>query len=330
MPTSIRSFAILLALSMQAASCIAEAPAQDIDVFCSAISLDDDDRNKSVPEPPGKVVVIAVGTVRKVPGSAADDAELIVERTLFGPPLKSIPVTGVEPSVPPQPMIYCLSCDYRAPDFRLTVSRFFRRERILPLNEEPAIKALARARLDLLVLGSPVIFVGHPVVAPATAAPADKPPAAGKAGRDVAVTVDRTLYGSGPTKGARVRVSGGEAAPAADAYIYFAAPVDGDGNETPGNPAQYQARYRWPASEVKQVEETLQRRALFPIRESIDFYGRKMRLQEITFRGTTAEARSLLSSSLDSVRTLGARRLVYDGGAPPAGFESDRRVRKPD
>jgi WD40 repeat protein len=270
------------------------------------------------------VVLIAVGTVRQAAGGGEQDTELVVDRTLFGPRLSVIPLEGVKIHEPSAPMIYCLSYPEQAAEFKLTVSEFYERERIFPLTEEPALRAMAQARMDVLVLRSDSIFVGRPLNPPSPAATkAEGASSTRNPANPVAVQVVRLLYGSGPAEGETVHVTdGNDPLPLGDAFIYFGHRTVADGQEQKGSRVQYSAYRRWPASEAARVEEALKRRSLFPIRESVDEYGYKERWREITFQGTRAETIGMLGSTFDAARTLAARRLISEGQSALAGVSA--------
>lgn len=296
-------------------SCIASG--SEIETHCAAIAHDHSDRNKSVPSGPGAVVMIAIGTVRADPSGANGKTELVVDRTLFGPGLNVVPLSDVPVLIPARPQIYCLSYPRRATEFTLTVSKYFNSYRVFSVDKEAALSAMAQAHLDFLVLRSDVIFVGHPFRPAAVAAKApDESPSKSETDRLNRVTVDRALYGSGLKAGEMIWTSeNGDPLPPDDTYIYFGHRTDAPEQEAKTDGSHYSFHRRWPVSEVARVEETLKRRSLFPIRESVDEYGLKTRSREITFQGTRAEAIALLGSTFDAAQTLAARRLITDGAA---------------
>jgi|GEM_PF-4739581 len=302
-------------IAMQTVSLLAAEP--KIRVHCPAISHDNDDRNKSVPEGPRSVVVIAVGVVRLNPETR--DEELLVERTLFGPRWKTIPLTNVLESransrrrSPEAPSIYCLTYPEKPSRFELTVDGFFSDVRVFPLQEESAVAAMAQARMDFLTLGSDSIFVGHPAVTLETQASESKTndvqyESHRRHGNVVSVKVERLLSDCGPAVGSTVYVDVDDRFKhTGKSSIYFA------DEERRKSDVVYVARAQWPDTDTNVVIESLRRRELFPLKEQTDAGGNVERWREITFQGNADEAIKLLGSDYDAAQTLAARRLIID------------------
>ena len=228
--------------------------------------------------------------------------ELIVERTLFGPQMSTVPLHKVAWPELVGPKVYCLSYPVvGATEFRLTLREDLVHPRIFPKAEEPALRALAQARLDHLVLRSPSIFVGRQLAAQGPDSHRMRIP----------VRVDRLLYGAAPPKGTTVFVSGeNDPLPSEGDAIYFSVE---DPDENSATMPHFRLFRRWPVSEVPVVEEALKRRSLHPVTESVEDGGHKIRTQQILFQGTRAEAIELLGSTSRGAQALGFRRLLHDG-----------------
>ena len=137
--------AVGLAAVVAGLSYVADAAEPAIETRCPAVAHSNDDRNRSVPSGPGRVVLIAVGTIRQATSGDVKETKLAVERTLYGPRLSVIPLSDLEVPDPPVPMIYCLSYGRGSGNSRLTVSEYYRWYRIFPLDQEPILSAMARA-----------------------------------------------------------------------------------------------------------------------------------------------------------------------------------------
>ncbi|MBI2825740.1 MAG: hypothetical protein HYX69_13730 [Planctomycetia bacterium] len=285
-----------------------------VDVFCPAVTQDDyDEEYADVPTSIKPVALIVVGTLDE------ETMALKVERTLFGPRISEIQLAPVRPEIKEvkygEPRIFCLSLagsrrrtkprservstEASRPDLQFALSEYFERYRVFPLEDEPILTAMAQARLDLLVLGSSMIFVGRPVEA-AGQANNDSAGAPPSKRLPVAIAVERVLHGPDAVAGKTVNVSGAldPYASSTGSYIYFVREMKNtDGQNV------YQVQRRWPDSEVALVDKTLKRRALFPVRD-----GR----QEVLFSGTVRAAITLIDTHFDPGQKLVARRLIAD------------------
>jgi WD40 repeat protein len=337
------------------------APAAEpqVKTVCYAISDDDHSRYPGSPamEVTRPVELIVVGTVRKLPGGNKKEAELVVERTLFGPRWKRLPLVDVDiPADPVTPMIYCLSYAGDGTAFKFTCGEDTRNKRIFPLEEEPAVSAMAQARTDTLILGSEMIFIGRPILEPVASQP--EPGAALPEHRErftavrqpiVAVKVVRVVYGSGPKQGETIRIFDNgnsdlsgvvgqsfrlaealktrnstripsqeelDRLPLGEPQLYFCRVDNDDENSKSGQGVVCSLGHSWPVAELDQIEATQKRRSLFPIRKSDKESDHNESVREITFPGSRAAAIALLGSSYEAAHTLGVRRLLMDG--PPA------------
>lgn len=151
-------------------------------VFCPAVDLENSQRYGYGAKYSALLPLIVVGRLRPLnwawqegssdPSypSATEDriAEVVVERQLFGSPCgatlrvayrssRELPTSGEGPA---QILALYHSSDLLESDFSL--GGYADGNRLLPLSELANEEALARARLDQLVLSSTSIFVGRP------------------------------------------------------------------------------------------------------------------------------------------------------------------------
>jgi hypothetical protein len=296
-----------------------------VQVICPPASYDDrSDRNRSVPRGPHPVVLIASGRIQKLPNFVPEkppasgtvvrrnDAgrelgEMLIDRVFFGsPPGKTIRVgPGSHLELPvdtdQQPKVYGLTIGDHKGESVYSLDGYYRYDRTYSMQDLKGIEALARARLDFLVLSSETVLVGT----------ADA--------RDVAkgvhqILVDRVLYGDFKP-GQRLLIDAKEQLPlpltGPDPFIYFLSGHDGD----IGPEAQQKVHTRWSIEAIDVVTASLNRRGDYPIRDEVDEDGRTERIQEILFLGPRADAIEMLCSHNETIRYLAARRLVHDGKA---------------
>ena len=164
--------------------------------------------------------------------------------------------------------------------------------------------AMGQARLDLLVLGSETIFVGRPLATRTIELPStlevEKKTVA------TTVLVESVVHGNRSLVAQKIEIRGiCDPFPVCDSYLYFANTWMEAGERF------YKVSRRWPVSELSQVEATLKRASLFPIR-SEERFGQTWRSREIFFTGSREEASALLSSKCGAACELATRRLAMD------------------
>jgi WD40 repeat protein len=323
----------------------------EVNVFCPAVSYDDyDERGRDVPSGPHRVMLMVVGRGRQLAARPADkkarqpagdpfenerpddgEAELVVERVLFGsPPGKTIRLprtraSGFSQKAGETSQIYGLVTQEHNGKLSYDRDDYYLWDRTYSLDELAYAEALAQARLDLLVLSSSAILVGRPVKASQPAAvpprPQTEPPELelsradpfgdGRSLPPVAIQVERVLHG-GLKSGQQLQVHAGEEHPIPltgnGPWVYFLENADRADGET----ASYKVTTRWSTETIDTVTASLARRKEYSVKEKVDEFGQTVRSQEILLLGPRANAIDMLRSTHEVFEILAARRLIHD------------------
>jgi WD40 repeat protein len=290
----------------------AERPAARTPVYCPALRAEDRSRTNAftdgeLPQP----TLVVLGTVRWLEKRRA---EIRVEKALFGSApgrkFRAVESLNHHGRAAGRRRIFVLA---PTSDAWSDVDRKrFRYELLhsLPAGEEKAVAAVSAARLDYNALAAEIIFVGKELSADV------------KKGR--AVRVVRVLHGPGSLRGNKVRVKltrypvrrDRKPVLAKEEMLYFVASVEaGHGKRSfrptrkPAGPV-YRTSYRLPVAQEKKVRAALGRREQYPLVE-IEKGGNKVKVREVLFRGTVAEAVELLDSESEGAVVLGGRFLIH-------------------
>lgn len=310
---------------------IADEPA--IRVTCPAVSYDDhNERGVNGPDGPHPVVLMVIGKTIKSEGKAtfqkrgrapggpdqSEPTKLKVERVLFGsPPGETILIPRGHEHFPDDAdrvsHVYGLvstrgrgKVGYAADDYYLSY-------RTYSLQQLPKAEALARARLDGLVLSQLAIVVGRPNAAALKLATEDDDPFAPPKPASALITVEQVLHGA-LRAGDQIAVTPDrDPIPLAGEgpFIYF---LEESRESDGGKKILYKVETRWALETLDTVKASLARRKDYPIKE-IDAGGEKFRQQEILFVGPRAAALELLQEDRNPLEILGARRILTDGQA---------------
>lgn len=312
----------LFTLCLSSAATCSMAGQPDIHVFCPAISFDShNDRGSNGPGGPSEVVLMVVAKVAldapsnpDRPATPADDrkehlrlekegADLLIERVLFGssPGARIHVQTGIGGRFPKDaaqvPYVYGLTCG-RGDSPAYSLNSYYSYDRTFPVDQLAAIQALARARLDYLVLGAASVVIAQP---------STDQPAKGLQ----PITIERSLHGNHVPNDSilierernPIPLSGG------GPWIYF---LQQPHKDVTGRLA-YPVDTKWAMSETAVVQESLSRRERYPIRETTDEYGRTVRRQEILMTGSRGDAIALFNHPSQTLEILAARRLIHEG-----------------
>lgn len=294
--------AVAMVAAIASGPALAQEPTHEppLRVHCPAIEVDDNPESEDPSEPNGPVHLAVLGTAREI-GEGEEHwdkaCEIAIERTLYG----SAGGTSVRAT-------RCRNGDGGKKIFELVRDPYsddYRCLHVEAAEEEQAIRALCEARLDLAALSSECILVGRMLTA------GDDFDLTIRVIRGIsgpAIPADTVLKAQSPTY---MRTGGKLPKVRTEPEIYFFSSVAEDRKT---HEKTYYVSTSLPADQEKSVVAALGHRGDYPI-ETIEHDGRRARVQEITLRGTVAEAIALLGSGNDAAVSLGARFLIRRGHA---------------
>jgi WD40 repeat protein len=305
------SVALLLVAGLPAVG--ADKPASRVPVYCPAIPAEDRSRTNAFTdgELPSPTLVV-LGTARWL---KEERVEIEVEKALYGSAptrkIRAIESFNHHGDRDRRRRIFVLApTDYAWVD--VDRARWpWELLHSLPAEEEKAVAVVSAARLDYNTLSAEVIFVGKELSA--------------EVDKERTVEVVRVLHGDTALKGKKVCVyltkygvrDDSKPHIAKEEMLYFVAAVE---------PAQgklylrsvpkadgpvYVTSHRLPADQEKNVLAALGRRDQYPIVEIQDG-DKKVKVREVMFRGSAAEAIELLGSRSEGAAVLAGQFLIHN------------------
>lgn len=288
-----------------------ESPPADesekVRVTCPALRIDDSQRPTNGPPEQtfGPIQLVVLGTAKR---SAEQDEsgdsvyEITVEKILYGnTPDKTLRLHGYNLSLGSKRQIFALIPQaYGGPtDYDLKYH--------VDVQEENAQMALAMARLDYHTLAADSILVGKETAV--------------EAANDYRHTIEvvRLLHGSVPKPGEKITMlvadhmkwSGKVAELRPQPMLYFVRMKN-----DPLHKTVYRVDTRLPIACEADVLAALKRRELYPITDTVE-RGKRLRTQEVVFRGSVEEAIDFLGSERMGSVNLAVRAITRQQDAAP-------------